>query len=133
MLEPQVDIDKIFAETRILLTPSLCSEAFGLIVVEAMLRGIPVISSNAGGLAEAKLGVPHLVDVKTISEYTGRYTSRMVPIPVVPEQNFFDWEKALAECLELAAYRRLSAASRTAALEFVDKLSLAPLNNLCRS
>ena len=47
--------------TRILLVPSLWGEAFGLVVVEAMLRGIPVLASNVGGLVEAKLGVDYIL------------------------------------------------------------------------
>ena len=36
------------------------------IVVEAMLRGVPVIASNTGGLPEAKLGVPYVLPVTPI-------------------------------------------------------------------
>ena len=45
--------------------PSLW-QAFGRIVVEAM-HGIPVIASDAGGLAEAKLGVDYLPLVNRLS------------------------------------------------------------------
>ena len=36
--------------------PSLWFEGFGLIAMEAMLRGLPVIASDSGGLEEAKAG-----------------------------------------------------------------------------
>ena len=60
LLEPDANVDAIYARTRILLAPSLWAEAFGLVVVEAALRGIPCITSDAGGLPEAN-PLPHLV------------------------------------------------------------------------
>ena len=38
---------------EVLLAPSVYPEAFGLMVTEAQLRGIPVVSTNICGLAEA--------------------------------------------------------------------------------
>ena len=48
-------IVEFLGRTCILLMPSLWYEGFGLTVMEAMLHGIPVISSDAGGLVEAKM------------------------------------------------------------------------------
>lgn len=67
LLPETTQIDEIFKDTRILLTPSLCQEAFGLVSPEALLRGIPVIASNLGGLRESTLGVCPLVDVNELS------------------------------------------------------------------
>eukprot|EP00927_Polykrikos_kofoidii_P004612 TRINITY_DN11828_c0_g1_i1.p1 TRINITY_DN11828_c0_g1~~TRINITY_DN11828_c0_g1_i1.p1 ORF type:complete len:690 (+),score=92.04 TRINITY_DN11828_c0_g1_i1:388-2457(+) len=47
------DIDSIYRRTAVLLMPSLWSEAFGLVAVEAQLRGIPVVSTDACGLRES--------------------------------------------------------------------------------
>jgi glycosyltransferase involved in cell wall biosynthesis len=41
-----------YSDARLLVTPSLWYEAFGLCTVEAMLHGKPVISSRIGGLPE---------------------------------------------------------------------------------
>ncbi len=84
MLQPTEDIDQIFARTRIILTPSLWGEAFGRIVVEAMLRGIPVLASNLGGLPEAKLGVDYLLPVAPIARYQTRRDDQILPSSVRP-------------------------------------------------
>ncbi|CAE7371604.1 unnamed protein product [Symbiodinium natans] len=46
-------IEDIYQQTALLLMPSLWQESFGLVAVEAQLRGIPVISTAACGLKEA--------------------------------------------------------------------------------
>ncbi len=46
------DMKSIYAETKILIVPSLCQEAFGRVVVESMINKIPCIVSNRGGLPE---------------------------------------------------------------------------------
>jgi glycosyltransferase involved in cell wall biosynthesis len=61
LTEPVEDIDDLLARTRVLVMPSVWLETFGMTAVEAMLRGIPVVASDIGGLHEAMLGVPHLL------------------------------------------------------------------------
>jgi glycosyltransferase involved in cell wall biosynthesis len=120
-------IDDIFARTRVLLAPSLWAEAFGQIVVEAMLRGIPVLASDAGGLPEAKLGVDYLLPVNQITSYEQRLDERMMPVAIVPEQDAGPWEHALREVWDdEELYRRLSVASWEAAKEYVGGLSIDP-------
>lgn len=46
-------MDDVFRLTRVLIVPSVWQEAFGLVVVEAQLRGIPVVSTDVCGLSEA--------------------------------------------------------------------------------
>jgi len=111
ILEPCDDIEAILARTRVLLAPSLWPEAFGYIVVEAMLRGIPVLASDVGGLPEAKLGVPYLLPVSAAKHVDGRCVS--------PAQDIGPWAAALDELLSSReSYERCSAASRAAALRF---------------
>jgi amino acid adenylation domain-containing protein len=132
MLEADDDIDEIFSRTRILLVPSLWAEAFGRIVAEAMLRGIPVLASNVGGLPEAKLGIDYILPVCPIERYETRVDDKMNPVPLVPEQNIGPWLDALRELLNNRdLYNELSKASREAAHRayITDGTPIAPLEN----
>lgn len=48
------EIDKILCFTDLFLLPSL-TESFGLVALEAMASGVPVISTNSGGLPEVNI------------------------------------------------------------------------------
>jgi glycosyltransferase involved in cell wall biosynthesis len=45
-------LDDFFKNCRFLVFPSICYESFGLVVIEAMLHGKPVVCSRLGGLPE---------------------------------------------------------------------------------
>ena len=60
VLAAEDDVDAIFAKTKVLLAPSLWQECCPLIVMEALLRGVPCVSSDVFGLPEANLN-PRLV------------------------------------------------------------------------
>jgi glycosyltransferase involved in cell wall biosynthesis len=125
LLQPSPNLDDIFAQTKILLMPSLWGEAFGYIVVDAMLRGVPVVASNVGGLPEAKLGVDYVLPVNMIERY--EKDAQMQIQPVVPEQDVSPWLEALGRVLsDRALYECLSLASREAALSFVAGLGPVP-------
>jgi glycosyltransferase involved in cell wall biosynthesis len=52
-LRPTLKMRKVYNTTRILLAPSECEEAWGRVVSEAQVSGIPVLASARGGLPEA--------------------------------------------------------------------------------
>jgi len=66
VVPPASDRDVLYGRFSLLIVPSLWFEAWGLVVIEAMLRGIPVLAADHGGLREAKLGVPYLLPVRPL-------------------------------------------------------------------
>ena len=112
IFEPADDLDDVLASTRVLLAPSLWPETFGYIVPEAMLRGIPVLASDAGGLREAALGAATLLPVAPLERRNGHY--------VAPAQDIGPWKAALQRLLaDPDEYDRRAAEAHEAAAAFV--------------
>ena len=128
MVQPSRELDDIFKQTKVLLVPSVWGEAYGQIVVDAMLRGIPVMASNTGGLPEAKLGVDYVLPVNMVERY--EVDAAMQTRPVVPEQDVGPWVETLERLLtDRALYERVSLDSREAALSFVGGLGPVHFEN----
>jgi glycosyltransferase involved in cell wall biosynthesis len=122
------------AQTRLLLNPALWYEGFGLIVMESMLRGIPVVASDSGGLKEAKHGTGYVIPVRTIERFEPVFDEHGMPRPVVAENNAAPWVAAVRELLmDRAAYERESAVAREAASRFVSGLDAGDLERLLQS
>lgn len=131
VLDPVDNVDEILRRARVLLVPSLWAEARSRIVVEAMLRGVPVIASNVGGIPEAKLGVDYLLPVRPIERYQTQLDEQMVPVAEVPAQDIGPWLAALDRLLsDRAHYEALSRESRRAALTYAAGLSVEPFEAL---
>jgi len=121
VLAPVTDVNQLYAKTRIVLVPSLWAEAKPRTVVEAMLRGIPVLAADTGGIAEV---ADHVLPVRAIERFTEKLDHNMLPIPVVPEQDLTSWIAALERLLADRSYYeersravRAKAAARVAALD----------------
>ena len=127
-------IDEVLARTRVLLMPSLWHEGFGLIVMETMLRGIPVVASNSGGLVEAKQGTGYVIPVRTIQRYEPVFDEHGMPRPVVLENDASPWVAALGELLtDRARYQSESRDSRAAAGRFAGGLDAAAMEHYLAS
>ena len=123
VVEPVRHIDEVLSQLRLLLMPSLWFEGFGLIAEEAMLRGIPVIASNAGGLVEAKQGAGYTLPVRPIERFEAAFDENHMPRPVPVPQDYDPWQRALNVLLaDDGEWRRESQQVRQAAVGFVSGL-----------
>ncbi len=125
LLEPSSDFDQILSQTRILLVPSLWLENIPLVIIEAMLRGIPVISSNVGGIEEINLGTGFMLPVKPIERVTQNFNQNQTIIPLVPNQDIQPWYDAVVQLLSnRELYYQQSNLVRNAANQFVSQIKI---------
>jgi hypothetical protein len=91
--------------------------------MEAMLGGIPVISSDSGGLLEAKLGTRFVLPVRPIERYEPFFDEHGLPAAVTPDQDIEPWAEALGALLsEPTLYEEESETCRERALAFVSAI-----------
>lgn len=116
------DKTDFYLSSSIVLCPSLCLETLGIVCIEAMLHGVPVLASNYGGMREAKLGVPYSLPIRPIT--FSRDGSEKIPNEYVPEQSIEPWLNALDTLLgNESHYEDISKQSRAVSREFVESLS----------
>jgi surfactin synthase thioesterase subunit len=123
LFEPVDDMATLLRQTRVVLVPSVWAEARSRMVVESMIRGIPVIASDVGGLHEAKMGVEYLLPVNPIQHYRANVDTNMVPVAEVPPQDIGPWQAALGRLLtDREHYEDVSRRSRAAAMDYANTL-----------
>ncbi len=134
ILDAVDDITEILKQTRVTLVPSLWAEARSRMVVESLSRAVPVLASDVGGLREAMCGVEHVLPVNPILQYQSKVSGQMVPEAEVPEQDLEIWIKTLSSLLESEeTWTELSRRGRTAAVAYLESLSVKPLERIFRS
>ena len=130
VVEAKPDVGDVLAGSTALLAPSMWGEGFGMVVIDAMLRGIPALVSDDGGLPEAALSTGVVLPVQPgayVHQRDGVFGRRLRRF-VVPEQQIGPWADALQHLFEDETYyTELSARSHAVANEFVSGLSAAPM------
>lgn len=88
-------MEPVYDETTVLIMPSLWQEAWGIVATEAQLRGIVVMSSDVGGIREAKRYIHPIIPVTPIDgtkrNENGQY--------VIPCQDARPWVDELEKLL----------------------------------
>ncbi len=100
-----------YAETKLLLMPSLWNESFGLVAAEAMTNGIPVLASNRGALPET------IGDAGFLFDIPARYTRDTRDVPTAEDVE--PWVETIIRLWDDAAeYERWSRAARDRAQQW---------------
>ncbi|KAG2437925.1 hypothetical protein HXX76_005541 [Chlamydomonas incerta] len=97
--EPQPSVTPVLQGCVAVLAPSLWLEAWGMVVTEALLHGLPAVVSDLGGLPEAGMGVCPAVPVEPV-----RIPLDAAGVPdwaarQYPRQDVGAWEAALLALL----------------------------------
>ena len=122
LLDTVPAMDGLFAQVKLLLAPSLWYEGFALVVTEALLRGVPVLASDWGGLAESAAASQYRLPVNPIRQWLPTTDATGMPEAVAGEQPIEAWVQALAELLgNRERYEEERARTRAAAHAFVSR------------
>jgi glycosyltransferase involved in cell wall biosynthesis len=128
------DIEQFLQRLSVLVMPSVWLEGFGLIVMEALLRGVPVIASDSGGLREAKAGTHYVIPTRVVDKYEPVYDDRNMPRPVLPPQSVEPWIIAIHELTKSReSYDDGVRRGRESALRFVESIDRFALETLLQS
>jgi surfactin synthase thioesterase subunit/glycosyltransferase involved in cell wall biosynthesis len=124
VLDTVADIDTVFARASVLLAPSLWYEGFGLVVTEAMLRGIPALAADHGGLKDAAHASSFRLPVAPIERWLPDMDATGMPLAELPPQPLEPWSQALLKLLDdPAAYEAESRLSRDSAAALASSVS----------
>jgi glycosyltransferase involved in cell wall biosynthesis len=134
LLEPSSDFNQILSQTRILLVPSLWLENTPMTIIEAMLRGIPVISSNVGGIQEINLGTGFMIPVQQIKQITGDFNQNKTVIPIVVNQEIEPWYNVLFRLLsDRELYYLQSKLVKELSCQFISQIKIDYFEDFLRS
>ncbi|MFN9990003.1 MAG: glycosyltransferase [Cyanobacteriota bacterium] len=96
----QSDMRAVYSRSRVVLMPSCWHESAGMVALEALMNGLPVLASDHGGLAETLRGAATLIPIPVEVR-----SQLAIPAPAV----LAPWLEALSPLLrDETAYRQAS-------------------------
>lgn len=114
--------DQFLDGASVLLFPTIGWEAFGLIVIEALLRGVPVLAADLGGLRESAIGAARLCPVTPVVIGDGVDDTGRRPVQI-PAQDIAPWQRALRELLaDETRYQAIARDGRELAQAFLARV-----------
>lgn len=103
----QANPKDIYAQTKVLLVPSVWEEPAGRVIAEAMLNGIPPIITDRGGMVETANGGAYVLPLDpSITE------ARKEPVPIEVAQ---PWINAILDLNDCEDFDLISQRAKTAA------------------
>jgi glycosyltransferase involved in cell wall biosynthesis len=116
-------MEEAWRDIKVLLVPSLWFEAWGIVLIEAHLRGIPVISSDAGALPEAMLGLRYVVPVNPIKGHRNEKGAY-----IVSDQDFEPWVETVNKLMsDRSEYEELSTQVRDTTAQWLKNVDESAL------
>jgi glycosyltransferase involved in cell wall biosynthesis len=108
------DVSRMYASMDIFVLPSTCREAFGMVLIEAMSMGKPVIATRTGG-------IPEIIEHRTNGL-------------IVPPGDYTAMARAILELTEVPSLREKLAlnAIESVALKFSDDVFADSFTNLLK-
>ncbi len=109
-------LQEFYCKARFLVVPSVCQEIFGLVLVEAMGHGLPVIASRMGGMTEiVEDGVTGLLfDAGNAEDLAAKMKSLWGDPDLCSRMGHAGREKVIREYSENMYYERLITAYKKA-------------------
>jgi glycosyltransferase involved in cell wall biosynthesis len=116
-------MEEAWRDIKVLLVPSLWFEAWGIVLIEAHLRGIPVISADAGALPEAMLGLRYVIPVNPIKGHRNEKGAY-----IVPDQDFEPWVEIVNKLMsDRSEYEELSTKVRDTTVQWLKNVDESAL------
>jgi glycosyltransferase involved in cell wall biosynthesis len=126
---PDADLPIWYAAANVSVVPSIALEGFGLVVLESLASGTPVIASNTGGMAEVlpDLSADLLVSPGSVPELANALSAALLTKRHLPRPDecrrfaeSFQWEKTASQVVEIFQQARSQPPHRKYRVVFLD-------------
>jgi glycosyltransferase involved in cell wall biosynthesis len=89
-----------------------------MVVTEAQIRGIPVVSSSVGGIPEAKLDIPYIIPTDPLTG--GKHSQHKYH---VSDQDIEPWVNSVNQLMtDRGEYERIAGLARAKTLDWIQEV-----------